>query len=83
MGRGGPIAWPPRSPDLTPLDFFFCGYVKDKVYSRETRAVEDLHASITAAVATVTTQMLQWTWLELYYRLDILRVTKGVHMEVH
>lgn len=23
IGRGGPVAWPPRSPDLTPLDFFF------------------------------------------------------------
>ena len=20
---GGPIAWPPRSPDLTPMDFFY------------------------------------------------------------
>ena len=25
IGRDGPIAWPPRSPDLTPLDFFFWG----------------------------------------------------------
>jgi hypothetical protein len=24
IGRGGPIPWPPRSPDLTPMDFFFC-----------------------------------------------------------
>lgn len=23
IGRGGPIAWPPRSPDITPLDFFY------------------------------------------------------------
>ncbi|KAJ4440315.1 hypothetical protein ANN_08454 [Periplaneta americana] len=23
IGRGGPIAWPPRSPDLNPLDFYF------------------------------------------------------------
>lgn len=23
IGRGGPTAWPPRSPDLNPLDFFF------------------------------------------------------------
>lgn len=23
IGRGGRIAWPPRSPDLTPLDFFY------------------------------------------------------------
>jgi hypothetical protein len=22
IGRGGPIEWPPRSPDLSPLDFF-------------------------------------------------------------
>ena len=24
--------WPPRSPDLTPLDFFIWGFVKCKVY---------------------------------------------------
>jgi Mga helix-turn-helix domain len=24
LGRGGPVAWPARSPDLTPIDFF-CG----------------------------------------------------------
>jgi hypothetical protein len=23
IGRAGPIAWPPRSPDLTPLDFSY------------------------------------------------------------
>jgi hypothetical protein len=23
IGRGGPVLWPPRSPDITPLDFFF------------------------------------------------------------
>jgi len=22
IGRGGPVVWPPRSPDLPPLDFF-------------------------------------------------------------
>jgi hypothetical protein len=25
IGRGGPVNWPPRSPDLTPLDFFLLG----------------------------------------------------------
>ena len=23
IGRSGPIAWPPRSPDITPIDFWF------------------------------------------------------------
>jgi hypothetical protein len=32
IGRDRPIAWPPRSPDLTPLDFLLWGYVKNTVY---------------------------------------------------
>ncbi|KZC14193.1 hypothetical protein WN55_06624, partial [Dufourea novaeangliae] len=28
----GPMLWPARSPDLTPLDFFVWGTLKDKVY---------------------------------------------------
>lgn len=32
IGRLGPISWPPRSPDLTPLDFFLWGFLKDKVF---------------------------------------------------
>ena len=33
VGRGEPTAWPPRSPDLKPMDFFYSGYIKDIVYS--------------------------------------------------
>ena len=33
IGRDGPTPWPPRSPDITNLDFFLWGYVKDKVFS--------------------------------------------------
>lgn len=32
IGRNGPWLWPPRSPDLTSLDFFLWGYLKDKVF---------------------------------------------------
>ena len=33
IGRGGPQAWPPRSPDLNPLDFYLWGHLKSLVYS--------------------------------------------------
>jgi len=33
IGRDGPTPWPPRPPDITPLDFFLWGYVKEKVFS--------------------------------------------------
>ena len=32
LGRGGPVAWPPRSPDLTPLDCYIWGHMKTLVY---------------------------------------------------
>jgi hypothetical protein len=32
IGRGGTVEWAPRSPDLTPLDFFFWGFLKDSIY---------------------------------------------------
>jgi hypothetical protein len=31
IGRRGSVAWPARSPYLVPLNFYFWGYVKDKV----------------------------------------------------
>ena len=33
IGRNGPIPWPPRSPDLSPLEFFLWGYIKNIVLS--------------------------------------------------
>ncbi|XP_018369530.1 PREDICTED: uncharacterized protein LOC108765352 [Trachymyrmex cornetzi] len=32
IGRRGSIEWPPRSPDLTPLDNFYWSFLKNKVY---------------------------------------------------
>ena len=42
MEVGGAIEWPPRSPDLTPMDFLLGGLVKDKVFARKPRGVEDM-----------------------------------------
>lgn len=32
IGTYGPVRWPARSPDLTPLDFWLWSYVQDRVY---------------------------------------------------
>ena len=37
IGRGSPRLWAARSPDLTPMDFFLWGFVKDKVYRTKVR----------------------------------------------
>jgi hypothetical protein len=43
--------------------------------------INDLKDRIKAAIATVDVDMLQRTWMELEYRLDIVRVTNGAHVE--
>ncbi|GFY08963.1 putative DD41D transposase [Trichonephila clavipes] len=35
ISRFGPVNWPPRSCDLTPLDYFLWGYVKSLVYAND------------------------------------------------
>ena len=81
--REGPTLWPPRSPDITPLDFFLWGYVRDKVFSTPVPDITNLKARITDAFATVTEHMLGNTWREIDYRLDVLRAAKVAHVEVY
>ena len=49
IGRGGPVTWPPRSPDLTPLDFYVWGFVKDIVYATEVNTEDELWKRIVDA----------------------------------
>jgi hypothetical protein len=87
IGRTGPddealLRWPPRSPDLTPCDFFLWGYVKGLVYVPPVPiSIDELKIRIRQAVETVTVDMLYRVWGELDYRLDICRVTRGAHIE--
>jgi len=76
IGRDGLTPWPPRSPDITPLDFFLWRYVKDKVFSTPGPDITKLKARITDAFATITEDVLENTWREIDYRLDVLRATK-------
>lgn len=46
IGRQGTIQWPPNSPDLTPLDAFLWGYLKNKVYAQRSANIEELSARI-------------------------------------
>ncbi|KFM65773.1 hypothetical protein X975_25152, partial [Stegodyphus mimosarum] len=73
IGRGG--TWAPRSPNITPLDFFLWGFVRDNVCRRRVSNIDDLKARITTAISSVDADMLAGTWREIEYRVDILRAT--------
>jgi hypothetical protein len=74
--------WPPRSPDLTPCDYFLWGFVKEAVYvwPLPTTSV-DLKTRIRTAVNSVTQDILLRVWDELSYRLDVIRAAGGGHTE--
>jgi hypothetical protein len=53
FGRGGPITWPPHSPDLTPLNFFLWGHMQNLVYETPVETQHDFVARIAAAAGTI------------------------------
>jgi hypothetical protein len=68
IGRGGEIAWPPRSPDLTPPDFFLWGVIKDRVYARKARTIEELKTAIATEIAAVPSDLCQKVCRSVYTR---------------
>jgi hypothetical protein len=74
--------WPPPSYDLTPRDFLFMG-ICQRQGLRPSRSVtlDDLKPRIKTATAGVDEGMLTRVWQEFDYRVNIWRVTKGVHIE--
>jgi len=66
-----------------PLTSFLWGYVKDKVFLTPALNITNLKKRITDAFATITEDVLENTWREIDYRLDVLRATKGTRVEVY
>ena len=63
------------------VHFFLWGYVKDQVYVPPLPAsIPELKVRIGNAIETITADMLQTVWNELDYRVDVCRITKGVHV---
>jgi hypothetical protein len=67
------------SPDLTPLDFYFWGYVKQTVYSVRIPNIQRLKQRIREVAASVTPDVLGRMWQEMEYSLDVCRATNGTH----
>lgn len=83
IGRDGPIPWPARSPDLTPIDFFVWGRAKELVYTNvEINTREELIERINAAFSTMKMEMmLKITTTEVRRRVRACIRNGGGHFE--
>ncbi|GFX42865.1 transposable element Tc3 transposase [Trichonephila clavipes] len=59
ISRFGPVNWPPRSCDLTPLDYFLWGYVKSLVCADKPQTLDHLEDNIRRVIADIRPQMLE------------------------
>ncbi|CAK1595200.1 unnamed protein product [Parnassius mnemosyne] len=89
IGRLGPHAWPPRSPDLTPLDFFLWGYVKERVFNRECDSADEMRQRIVDVFDKLRTDcvedhtMMPRLHEEMQNRAQICLEMNGAQFEPH
>jgi len=83
IGRGGPVAWPPRSPDLNPLDFYVWGAMKNHVYATEVDDIQTLRERIGEAANEIRLQLRRIGGLQhqLLNRTRMCRLQNGRHFE--
>lgn len=83
IGRDRECHWPPRSPDITPLDFFLWGYLKQKVYkNRPFRNIEHLEQTIRQCCADIRRSFLQNAVKDVYTRTGVCIEREGRHTEM-
>ena len=56
---------------------------KIRCSDQKVRDIDDLKQRISNAITTIDEAMVQRTWQEIEYRLDVLRATNGAHIEVY
>lgn len=79
IGRRGPVEWPTRSPDLTPLDFFLWGYLKNLVYVDRPKTVDELTFRIKDECQKISTDTLKNVSQGFVDRLGL--AADGAHFE--
>ena len=73
--------WPPRSSDLTPLDFFLWGTLKDAVYRRTPSSIEELKRFITEEIQKISVRTLQKVFRNLLRRALQCKSMLGTHFQ--
>ena len=71
IGRGSIIHWPARSCNLTSIDFFLWGYIKDIVYAKKSDNLDQLLTRIRRALQNIPIDMCKRTCVTITGRLAL------------
>lgn len=81
IGRGAVSPWPARSPDLTPLDYFLWGAVKEEVYQTPIENLDQLEQRIRAACNRISPEILRRVKRSFMNRINACERSGGAHFE--
>lgn len=82
IGRRGVIEYPPRSPDLTPLDFFFWGHLKNEVYKNpRPQTLSEMTEKITLCARNISVELFPKVCNSVTSRCHELIAVDGHHFE--
>lgn len=81
VGRGGPVPWPPRSPDLTCLDYYLWGRIKDIVYQHRPTTRDNMMERIVAACRQISEEEIIAAQNHFSYRVQKCIEAQGRHFE--
>ncbi|CAD6993438.1 unnamed protein product [Ceratitis capitata] len=77
ISSSGSVNWPPRSCDLTPLDYFVWDYVKFNVYTGKPASIDALEDNIEALIRELPAEMLERVCQNWTKRMFLLRHSHG------
>ncbi|CAK9831720.1 Transposable element Tc3 transposase [Anthophora retusa] len=80
ISENGAVNWPPRSCDLTPLDFFLWGHVKSLVYSNNPQTVVDLKANIIRVIGEIRPDLCARVIENWVCRIHSTKRNRGGHL---
>lgn len=81
IGRRGTIEWAPRSPDLTPLDYFLWGYLKERVYRTIPQTLDELRRNIINEINVIPREVIRRSTQTFYNRIGYCQEVGGGHFE--
>lgn len=84
IGRLGPVGWPARSPDMTPLDFFLWGVMKQRVYSTPINSEAELINRVMECANHIKNEearMVQRATAQITHRATLCLQQRGGHFE--
>lgn len=80
ISRLADVNWPPRSCDLTPLDFFLWGYAKDRVYANNPQTLDELKTNIRNVMAEIPPEMCRKVIENYLKRIKACKKSRGGHL---